>query len=127
MTEQQARKLIDQVQQEFSDQILTRLDRSRQAENGSSWVVKLEYAGRILTAYKADDWLSIKWAWGLEDAVKQAPVHYLVDGIPMKIECVKGQYWYGRYQIAGKTVRKYLGRVDPRPVLDVYKKEEVAI
>ena len=124
MTQEQARKLIKQVQQEFQDQIITRLDRSRQAEDGSSWVVKLEYDGRIITAYKPEQWQEIKWCWGLEEA--EQPTLYLVDSIPMALDFYGG-YWYGRWQINGKTVRKYLGRVDPRPVLNVYKKEEVNV
>jgi hypothetical protein len=125
MTEQQARALITQVTKEVPE-IITRLSRSRQAEDGSSWVVKLQYAGRILTAYKPDEWQSIKWVWGFED-VPEPPALYLVNGIPMALDFYGG-YWYGRYQENGITRRKYLGKVDPRPQYQIVeKKEEVTI
>jgi len=128
MTEAQALTFMAQVKQEFPEQIHATVNLTKGGRNGTCHTVRLTLKAeqRIISVYQPDEWESIKQAWsyflGIE-IKEERPVHYLVDGIPMKIECVKG-FWYGKYNKSGKTIRKYFGRVDPRPVLTIYMKEE---
>ena len=128
MTEPQARAFVAQVKQEFPEQIHTSINLAKGGRNGTCHTVRLMLKAQqlILSVYQPDEWESIKQAWsyflGIE-IKEERPVHYLIDGIVMKMECAKG-YWYGRYHQGGKSHRKYFGRADPRPVLTVYKKEE---
>jgi len=128
MTEAQARTFMAQVKSEFPNEITATINLAKGGRNGTCHTVRLTLKAErlILNVYQPDEWTSIKQAWcwflGLEPEEKR-PVKYLVDDIPMRMECVKG-YWYGRYHRGGKSFRKYFGRVDPRPVLTVYMKEE---
>ncbi len=128
MTEAQARAFVSQVEKEFPEQIHASINLAKGGQNGTCHTVRLtlKTEQRIISVYQPGEWESIKQAWsyflGIE-IKEERPVHYLIDGIPMRMECIKG-YWYGRYHQGGKSYRKYFGRVDPRPVLTVYMKEE---
>ena len=128
MTELQARAFQAQVRKEFPEQIRATIGRSQNRKDEHGWIVRLVLiAGqRTITAYKPDTWQAITWCWGMEDVEEEEkPIYHLIGIVPMVLEKRNG-YWYGRYQDEGKTIRKYFGRIDPRPHYPIWQEDKVS-
>jgi hypothetical protein len=138
MTNEQARALIAQIQQETAqiDTSLVHLHNN----SAYGWSVRLlcKPAQLVLFASFAEDWPSIKAAWldwlpgvTLDDLTsprtrKRHP-YRLVDSIPMAIYQLKNGYWCGRATKDHGGVRRYFGKSDPRGLYPLVEKEEMTL
>ncbi len=127
MTQKEAEALILRVQQEAPPgKIQSTIEHVRQSEQqGYQVKLLLRSMQRVQTAYKPDDWLSIKQAWHFylygkeaEDAQRSRrgkdDIKYLVNGVPMLIIQCKDGYWRGSARQGGIDIKKYFGKNDPR-------------
>jgi hypothetical protein len=134
MTEKQARALLQTIQHE-APQIMATFDASHKRNKyGYTLKLVLKPANLTMTVYSPEDWESVKYAWHYwlpnleiklkEIKVKEKPVKYLVDGLPMVFVQSKDGYWRGRAWHNKQDHCRYFGKFDPRGSYPIYEEKE---